>query len=113
MSQATQLVFRRNTVHTSGASEMYKAGVRNTIELNDLSRSGYMQNDGSLVQVSVASQDKSQTRYNWVHDSSKQGLRFDNKNTPNAPWGENGNMHHNVAWKYGSNLFQRRQAFYI
>ena len=99
MSQATQLLFRRNTVHTSGASEMYKAGVRNTIELNDLSRSGHLQNDGSLVQVSVASQDKSQTRYNWVHNSVKQGLRFDNKNTANAPWGENGNMHHNVAWK--------------
>jgi len=99
MSQATQLLFRRNTVHTTGASEMYKAGVRNTIELNDLSRSGHLQNDGSLVQVSVASQDKSQTRYNWVHNSVKQGLRFDNKNTPNAPWGENGNMHHNVAWK--------------
>jgi hypothetical protein len=99
MSQATQLLFRRNTVHTTGASEMYKAGVRNTIELNDLSKSGYLQNDGSLVQVSVASQDKSQTRFNWVHNSVKQGLRFDNKNTPNAPWGENGNMHHNVAWK--------------
>ena len=99
MSQATQLLFRRNTVHTSGASEMYKAGVRNTIELNDLSKSGHLQNDGSLVQVSVASQDKSQTRFNWVHNSVKQGLRFDNKNTPNAPWGENGNMHHNVAWK--------------
>ncbi len=111
MSQATQLVFRRNTVHTSGASEMYKAGVRNTIELNDLSRSGYMQNDGSLVQVSVASQDKSQTRYNWVHDSSKQGLRFDNKNTPNAPWGENGNMHHNVAWKTDRIYFKGDKHF--
>lgn len=111
MSQATQLLFRRNTVHTSGASEMYKAGVRNTIEFNDLSRSGFMQNDGSLVQVSVAAQDKSQTHYNWVHNSVKQGLRFDNKNTPNAPWGENGNMHHNVAWNTDRIYFKGDKHF--
>ena len=111
MSQATELLFRRNTVHTSGASEMYKAGIRNTIELNDLSESGHLQNDGSLVQVSVASQDKSQTRYNWVHNSVKQGLRFDNRNTPNAPWGENGNMHHNVAWKTDRIYFKGDKHF--
>ncbi len=111
MSQATQLLFRRNTVHTTGASELYKAGVRNTIELNDLSNSGYLQNDGAMVQVSVASQDQSQTRYNWVHNSVKQGLRFDNKNTPNAPWGENGNMHHNVAWATDRIYFKGENHF--
>jgi hypothetical protein len=111
MSQATELLFRRNTVHTTGASELYKAGVRNTIELNDLSNSGYLQNDGAMVQVSVASQDKSQTRYNWVHNSVKQGLRFDNKNTPNAPWGENGNMHHNVAWATDRIYFKGENHF--
>ena len=46
MLRSTDLLFRRNTVHTAGASEMYKAGIRNTIELNNLSRSGYLQNDG-------------------------------------------------------------------
>lgn len=111
MSQSTQLLFRRNTVHTSGASEMYKAGVRNIIEFNDLSQSGFMQNDGSLVQVSVAAQDKSQTRFNWVHNSVKQGLRFDNKNTPNSPWGENGNMHHNVAWNTDRIYFKGDKHF--
>ena len=111
MSQATELLFRRNTVHTSGTSEMYKAGVRNTIELNDLSRSGYLQNDGSLVQLSVAAQDQSQTRYNWVHNSVKQGLRYDNSNLPNSPWGENGNMHHNVAWKTDRIFFKGDKHF--
>ncbi len=98
MINATDLVFRRNTIHTTGTSETFKAGRRNLIELNDISRTGYLQNDGSMVQVSVKQQDQSITRYNWVHNSVKQGLRFDNSNKPNSPWGENGNMHHNVAW---------------
>lgn len=112
MVNASHLVFRRNTVHTAGASEMFKAGTRNIIEYNDLSRSGHLQNDGSLIQVSVAAQDQSKTRYNWVHNTVKQGLRFDNKNTPNAPWGENGNMHHNVAWKT-DRIFFKGDKHYI
>ena len=111
MSKASEMLFRRNTIHTTGGSELYKAGIKNTIELNDLSRSGYLQNDGSLVQVSVAAQDQSQTRYNWVHNTVKQGLRFDNMNLPNSPWGENGNMHHNVAWKTDRIFFKGDKHF--
>jgi len=111
MVKAPELVFRRNTVHTAGASEMFKAGDRNIIELNDLSHSGYLQNDGSLIQVSVSAQPESQTRYNWVHNTVKQGLRFDNMNTPNAPWGEDGNMHHNVAWKTDRIFFKGDKHF--
>ena len=99
MIDATNLIFRRNTIHTTGASETFKAGRRNLIELNDISHTGFLQNDGALVQVSVKQQDQSITRNNWVHHSVKQGLRFDNSNKPNSPWGENGTMHHNVAWK--------------
>ncbi|MCK4747482.1 MAG: hypothetical protein KAT15_10615, partial [Bacteroidales bacterium] len=99
MIDATDLVFRRNTIHTTGASETLKAGRRNLIELNDISHTGFLQNDGALIQVSVKQQDQSVTRKNWVHHSVKQGLRFDNSNKPNSPWGENGTMHHNVAWK--------------
>lgn len=111
MVRSPKSIFRRNTVHTAGASEMVKAGDQNIIELNDLSRSGYMQNDGSLIQVSVSAQPDSETRYNWVHNTVKQGLRFDNKNTPNAPWGENGNMHHNVAWKTDRIFFKGDKHF--
>ncbi len=99
MIDAPELTFRRNTIHTTGPSELFKAGVRNLIELNDLSRSGFLQNDGSMIQVSVKQQPGSVTRYNWLHDSVKQGFRFDNSNKPNSPWGENGRAHHNVAWK--------------
>ncbi len=106
MVDAPELTFRRNTVHTTGASELFKAGVRNLIELNDLSRSGYLQTDGSLVQVSVKQQERSITRYNWVHHSIKQGLRFDNSNLPNKPWGTHGTVHHNVAWETQRSFFK-------
>jgi hypothetical protein len=111
MINTTELVFRRNTIHTTGASETFKAGVRNTIEFNDISNTGYLQNDGSTVQVSVAAQDRSFTRYNWVHDTVKQGLRFDNSNLPNSSWGENGTMHHNVAWATDRIFFKGDKHF--
>jgi hypothetical protein len=99
MIDAPELVFRRNTVHTTGDSETVKAGVRSVIELNDLSRSGHLQNDGAMIQVSVKQQDQSEIRFNWLHDTTKQGLRFDSSNKPNSPWGQNGRAHHNVAWR--------------
>jgi len=98
MVNAKELVFRRNTIHTTGCSELFKAGVRNRIELNDLSDSGHLQNDGSMIQLSVKQQNDGIVRYNWVHDSVKQGIRFDNMNIPNAPYGQNGNAFNNVAW---------------
>lgn len=111
MIDAAELTFRRNTVHTTGASELLKAGVRNLIELNDLSHSGYFQNDGSMIQVSVKQQNGNITRYNWLHDSVKQGFRFDNSNKPNSPWGEGGRAHHNVAWNVGRQFIKGDKHF--
>jgi len=111
MVNAKELIFRRNTIHTTGCSELFKAGVRNRIELNDLSDSGYLQNDGSMIQVSVKQQPDSIVRYNWVHNSVKQGIRFDNKNTPNAPYGKNGNVFNNVAWNTERVYFKGNNHF--
>ncbi|MCK5175252.1 MAG: right-handed parallel beta-helix repeat-containing protein [Planctomycetes bacterium] len=111
MINSPELTFRRNTIHTTGTSEMFKAGVRNLIELNDLSRSGFLQNDGSMIQISVKQQDRSVTRYNWCHHTVKQGLRFDNSNYPGSPWGENGRMHHNVIWKTERTYFKGDRHF--
>ena len=60
MSGASDVKFKRNTVHTGGGSEMYKAGPRHEIAYNNLSQSGHLQNDGSLIQVSVAAQPDSE-----------------------------------------------------
>ncbi len=106
-----ELIFRRNTVHTTGASELFKSGVRNIIEFNDLSRSGFLQNDGSLIQVSVKSQKNTIVRYNWVHDTVKQGIRFDNSNKPGSQWGQGCRAHHNVAWKTDRIYFKGDRHF--
>ena len=111
MVNSPELVFRRNTVHTTGCSEQFKAGVRNIVELNDLSRSGYLQNDGSMIQLSVKQQPGGVVRYNWVHDSVKQGIRFDNMNLPNSPYGSNGQVLNNVAWNTDRMFFKGDHHF--
>ena len=64
-----------------------------------------------MIQVSVKQQDGNVTRYNWVHDSVKQGFRFDNSNKPNSPWGENGRAHHNVAWNVARQFIKGDKHF--
>lgn len=111
MNKTEDLVFRRNTVHTTGCSEMFKAGKTSLVELNDLSKSGFVQNDGSMIQVSVAAQTNAIVRYNWVHDSVKQGIRFDNMNIPNSPWGKQGQVYNNVAWNTDRIFFKGDEHF--
>ena len=111
MVNAPELTFRRNTVHTTGCSELFKAGVRNLIELNDLSHSGYLQNDGSMIQLSVKQQSGGVVRHNWVHDSVKQGIRFDNMNLPNSPFGSNGQVSNNVVWNTDRIFFKGDKHF--
>ena len=111
MVNSQELIFRRNTIHTTGCSELFKAGVLNRIELNDLSDSGHLQSDGSMVQLSVKQQNNGIVRYNWVHDSVKQGIRFDNRNVPNAPYGTNGNVFNNVAWNTDRIYFKGESHF--
>ena len=64
-----------------------------------------------MIQVSVKQQDNAVVRYNWVHDSVKQGIRFDNKNTPNAPYGKNGQVLNNVAWNTDRLFFKGDEHF--
>ena len=86
-------VFRRNTVHKSGASSTLNCGNEAIIEYNDLSESGYLQSDGAMIHCMVNQQPDVKIRYNWVHDSIKYGIRFDGDGA-----GYNGYIHHNVVW---------------
>ena len=86
-------IFRRNTMHKMGASATLNPGNEALIELNDMSDSGYMQSDGSLIQCMVGQQPGVVIRYNWLHDTIKYGARFDGNGD-----GNNGLMHHNVIW---------------
>ena len=66
-----------------GASATLNPGNEGLIELNDMSDSGYMQSDGSLIQCMVGQQPGVEIRYNWLHDTIKYGARFDGNGAGN------------------------------
>jgi len=88
-------VFRKNTVHKTGASATVKVGNSGLLEYNNLYDTGHLQSDGSMIQFTEDEQDGAICRYNWLHDTEKYGARFDHSGTAD---GINGTMHHNVAW---------------
>jgi len=68
-----------------------------TAEFNDMSKTGFAQTDGSMIQGHIPMQNGVILRYNWFHDSPKLGLRFDAP-IPASRWGKFGLVHHNVLW---------------
>ncbi len=86
-------VFRQNTLHRTGASSGINPGDLSIVEYNDMYDTGYLQSDGAIVHLMVGQQPGSETRYNWLHDSPKYGVRFDGDGD-----GTQGSMHHNVSW---------------
>ncbi|MDP6637273.1 MAG: right-handed parallel beta-helix repeat-containing protein [Phycisphaerae bacterium] len=93
-------VFRRNTVDKCGASSTISAGNAPIVELNRVSRTGYLQTDGSITQLTIGAQTGAQVRYNWFHDTVKSGARFDAPIPPRR-WGHGGSMTNNVIWNAG------------
>lgn len=104
--------FRQNTVKTAGTSETIATtyapakgtgkytGVDGgviTVEYNDISETGFAQSDGALIQLRIPGQRGSIIRYNWLHDSSKYGIRFDAP-IPARIYGSDTLAHHNVIW---------------
>ena len=78
------------------------------VELNDMSKSGYVQSDGALVQCMVGQQPDVQIRYNWLHDTEKFGARFDGEGA-----GYGGHMHHNVIWNVQGGIMVKGHDHYI
>ncbi|MEX0988198.1 MAG: right-handed parallel beta-helix repeat-containing protein [Bacteroidales bacterium] len=109
--EGVETIFRRNTIHTGGASVGYRSGPANLIEYNNIFDIGYLQSDGALIQVSGSAQPGTVIRYNWLHESAqasrfdddpKYGVRFDGSfigylaGARDFPHG--GTIHHNVVW---------------
>ena len=71
-------VFRRNTVTRCGNSEGVRAaGPGSVIELNHLYDMSNLQHDGSGLNIGMQHHYKTLVKQNWVHDSNRQGVRFD------------------------------------
>lgn len=69
---------RRSNFSLCGNSEGIRpARVANTIQLNRLWDMGNLQHDGAAINIGTQKQKGTIVEQNWVHDSNRQGLRFD------------------------------------
>lgn len=99
--------FIRNVVHSNGPSVGFQPGAQDhwfglttssIVKLNMFYDLKYLQDDGAHVQTSPYAQNGTSLEYNWCFDTEKWGLRFDRGTVPDAVWGLNGTMTHNVVW---------------
>ncbi len=97
-------IIRRNTIHTAGNSEGIRPGPGSIVEYNRLWNMGNLQHDGSAINLGTDSQQGSVVRFNWVHDTNRQAIRFD---STTSRMGGGGCAHHNVAF----NLSARGNKF--
>lgn len=99
--------FIRNTVHSNGPSVGFQPGAQDhwfglvtssVVKLNMFYDLKFLQDDGANVQTTAYAQNGTRVEYNWGFDTEKWGLRFDRGTAPDAVWGFNGTMTHNVVW---------------
>jgi hypothetical protein len=91
-------IIRRNTIHSAGNSEGIRPGPGSIVEYNRLWHMGNLQHDGSAINIGTGSQKGTVVRYNWVHDTSRQAIRFD---STRDRMGAGGCVHHNVVFRLG------------
>lgn len=92
-------IIRYVTIKKTSASSTIKLGGAYLAEFIDISETGWLQNDGSTIQVTKLDQKDALIRYNWDHDTIKKGIRFDTTN--DGTFGYDGNVHHNVTFNVG------------
>lgn len=110
-SEGVRDSFVRNILHSNGPSVGFSPGagritdrnlgmtIGSDVRLNVFYDLKYLQNDGSHIQTSIASQNGTTLEYNWCYETMKWGLRFDRVNQDTAMWGYNGTMRYNVVWR--------------
>lgn len=98
-------IIRRNTIHSGGNSEGIRPNSGSIVEYNRLWNMGNLQHDGSAINIGTGAQIGSVVRYNWVHDTNRQGIRFD---STKSRMGNSGCMHNNVVFNlgYGGSKFK-------
>ena len=90
-------IFSNNTIHLTGASATLSIGNAPTVLHNEVWNTGLLQTDGAVVQMMMAEQKDSNIAYNWIHDTSKYGIRMDGP-MGGTNEGRNATVHHNVLW---------------
>ncbi len=97
-------VFKNNTIFTTGASSTLALGSFPIVSYNDISHTGLLQNDGSMIQITKNAVDGSEVHHNWLHHSIKSGMRYDAPGDDPTVAGHFGLVHHNVIWATGKAL---------
>ena len=105
--RGTGSIFQGNTAHTTGASAFLDVNSAAQAFSNEVWHTGLVQNDGSVVQLTIGAQPNSETAYNWFFDNEKYGARFDASTAPGSPTGSNGLMHHNVGYNINAAIMQK------
>ena len=105
--RGTGSIFQGNTAHTTGASAFLDVNSAVQAFSNEVWHTGLVQNDGSVVQLTIGAQPNSETAYNWFFDNEKYGARFDASTAPGSPTGSNGLMHHNVGYNINAAIMQK------
>ena len=106
--RGTGSIFNGNTAHTTSASAFLdvNSAVLAT-SINAVWNTGLVQNDGSIVQLTIGAQPNSETAYNWFYDTEKYGARFDASTAAGESTGSNGLMHHNVGFNLNATIMQK------
>ena len=105
--RGTGSIFNGNTAHTTGASAFLDVNSAVLATSNAVWNTGLVQNDGSIVQLTIGAQPNSETAYNWFYDTEKYGARFDASTAAGSPTGSNGLMHHNVGFNLNATIMQK------
>jgi len=102
--RSRDMVFRRNTVDTSGSGQTLKIGERDdrpwVSEYNYFTFCGLQQTDGAAHYSYQESAEQSVARYNWFYGNSARDFRWDGPNDP-VVTGIHANIYRTVAMDTG------------
>ena len=88
--------FSNNTIHRTGASATVSIGDSPQFFYNKISRTGFVQSDGAVMQMMMAEQYGAEVAYNWIFNTAKYGIRMDGP-AGGTNTGNNATVHHNVC----------------
>ncbi|MBW2590447.1 MAG: T9SS type A sorting domain-containing protein [Deltaproteobacteria bacterium] len=103
LMRSHDILFRRNTINTSGSAQAVKLGKRDNrpwiSEYNYFTACGLQQTDGAAQYSFEGGATESISRYNWFYGNSERDFRWDGPNDPLR--GVHANAYRNVAMDIG------------
>ena len=104
--------FSNNTIHRTGASATISIGDAPQLFHNKISKTGFVQSDGAVMQMMQAEQNGAEVAYNWIYNTAKYGIRMDGP-AGGTNTGNNATVHHNVLWDIKTGIMVKGNYHYI